>query len=484
MQELTIRELASHLQLGKISSVELVSDCIKTIKESNSTLNSFLSVSEERALHEAAEADRARQRGEEGPLLGIPLAHKDVICTEGIRTSCGSKMLDNFIAPYDASLVSMLKRAGAICVGKTNMDEFAMGSSNETSFYGSVANPWDNTRVPGGSSGGSAAAVAARLVPVATATDTGGSIRQPAAFCGVTGIKPTYGRVSRYGVVAFASSLDQAGVIAVNAEDAALVLEQMSGLDPLDSTSVEHSVDYTSAIERSIKGLKIGIPKQYFNAQLDTQISDCLSVALDELTAQGAQLVDIDLPNTKMSIPSYYLIASAECSSNLSRYDGVRYGHRCADPVNLDDLYTRSRSEGFGAEVKRRILLGTFALSSGYYDDYYLKAQKARRQVANDFQNAFKCVDMIAAPVTPEVAFPLGAKKNDPLAMYLSDVFTVPASLAGLPAMSIPAGFSQSLPVGLQLIAPHFQEAALFNVAHRYQLSTGWHLQKPTGARR
>jgi aspartyl-tRNA(Asn)/glutamyl-tRNA(Gln) amidotransferase subunit A len=397
-----------------------------------------------------------------------------------VRTACGSKMLDRFIAPYDATVVSKLSRAGMVMLGKTNMDEFAMGSSNETSFYGAVKNPWDTARVPGGSSGGSAAAMAARLAPVTTGTDTGGSIRQPAALCGVTGLKPTYGRISRYGMIAFASSLDQAGPLTVDAQDAALMLNTMSGFDERDSTCVDHPVpDYTANLNDSIEGLRVGIPKEYFNEGLDDGIASLVKEAITELEKQGAVIKEISLPNMQASVPAYYVVAPAECSSNLSRMDGVRYGYRCENPKDLGDMYARSRGEGFGAEVKRRIMIGTYALSTGFYDAYYLKAQKVRRVIAEDFKQAFKEVDVIAGPVSPETAFKLGEKADDPVTMYLSDIYTIAVNLAGLPGMSIPCGFSNGLPVGLQLIGNIFDEARLLNVAHQYQQATDWHRQIP-----
>jgi aspartyl-tRNA(Asn)/glutamyl-tRNA(Gln) amidotransferase subunit A len=406
------------------------------------------------------------------------MAHKDIFCTDGVRTSCGSKMLDNFIAPYDATVVSRCRDAGLVSLGKTNMDEFAMGSSNETSYYGPVRNPWDSGRVPGGSSGGSAAAVAARLVPVATGTDTGGSIRQPAALCGITGLKPTYGRVSRWGMIAFASSLDQGGPMTRSAEDAALMLGVMAGFDPRDSTSVEQPVpDYTATLNDSLDGLRIGLPKEFFGEGLDAGMAAVIDTAVKQYEALGATVKEVSLPNTHLAVPAYYVVAPAECSSNLSRFDGVRYGHRAADPVDLEDLYKRSRGEGFGAEVQRRIMIGTYALSAGYYDAYYLKAQKVRRLIADDFRRAFEEVDVLMGPATPTPAFPLGDKTDDPVTMYLSDVYTISTNLAGLPGMSIPAGFQGGLPVGLQIIGNYFDEARLLNVAHRFQQETGWHTE-------
>ncbi|HLQ12381.1 MAG TPA: Asp-tRNA(Asn)/Glu-tRNA(Gln) amidotransferase subunit GatA, partial [Steroidobacteraceae bacterium] len=432
----------------------------------------------------AAAADRQLAAGGAPPLTGVPIAHKDIFCTAGSRTTCGSKMLANFVSPYDATVVARLRAAGVVVLGKTNMDEFAMGSSNETSYFGPVRNPWDPTRVPGGSSGGSAAAVAARLVPAATATDTGGSIRQPAALCGVTGIKPTYGRVSRYGIVAFASSLDQAGVIARTAEDAALLLGAMAGFDERDSTSVERAVpDYHAPLERPLAGLKVGVLKECFDKGLDPDVAACVRAALEVLRGEGAEVRDMSLPNLPLSVPTYYVVAPAECSSNLARYDGVRFGHRCEQPRDLKDLYVRSRSEGFGAEVKRRIMTGTYVLSAGYYDAYYLKAQRVRQLIVDDFARAFGEVDVLVGPTTPTVAFELGAKTSDPVTMYLNDIYTIGANLAGLPAMSIPCGFADALPVGLQLIGAHFTEERLLNIAHRYQLATDWHQRAPEGYR-
>jgi len=415
-----------------------------------------------------------------GPLTGIPIAHKDIFCTKGRRTSCGSRMLENFIAPYNATVVDKLNDAGVVTLGKANMDEFAMGSSNENSYFGPVANPWNHDRVPGGSSGGSAAVVAARLASAATGTDTGGSIRQPAAFCGVTGIKPTYGRVSRYGMIAFASSLDQGGPIGITAEDCALLLEAMSGHDPRDSTSASEAVPaFSSLLDTDIKGLRIGVPEEYFSEGLDAGVGDVVQAALAELESAGAILKKISLPNQGLCIPAYYVLAPAEASSNLSRFDGVRFGHRAENPQDLEDLYKRSRQEGFGPEVQRRILIGAYALSAGYYDAYYLKAQQVRQLVSNDFTNAFKEVDVIAGPTTPTTAFAAGEKSSDPTSMYLNDLFTVSANLSGLPGLSAPCGFSEGLPVGLQLVAPAYEEARLLNLAHRYQMDTDWHLQSP-----
>lgn len=480
MHNQSIAELSDLLKKRKTSSVELTQHFLKRIANYDKALNSFVTVVQERALQEAKAADARLARGETGALLGIPIAQKDIFCTQGVKTSCGSKMLDNFVSPYDATVVEKLRAAGTVMVGKTNMDEFAMGSSNETSYYGPVRNPWNTETVPGGSSGGSAAAVAARLVPAATGTDTGGSIRQPAALTATTGLKPTYGLVSRYGMIAFASSLDQAGPMARSAQDCAVLLNAMAGFDPRDSTSIERTVpDYSAELNASIKGLRIGLPKEYFGTGLDGQVGQIVTAAIDELKKLGATTVEIDLPSSALAVPTYYVLAPAECSSNLSRFDGVRFGYRCERPANLEDLYKRSRGEGFGAEVKRRIMIGTYALSAGYYDAYYVKAQKLRRVIKNDFDAAFKKVDVIAGPTSPTVAFKLGAKTNDPVTMYLSDIYTIAVNLAGIPALSVPAGFSSGLPVGLQLIGNYFSESRLLNVAHAYQKVTDWHQRVP-----
>ncbi len=476
----TLAELSRRLGKGDVSSVDLTRDYLARIEAQDPALNSVITVIAEQALAEATAADARRAAGESGALLGIPLLHKDIFCTAGIRTSCGSKMLDNFVPPYDATAVARLKAAGAVTLGKTNCDEFAMGSSNENSFYGPACNPWNTERVPGGSSGGSAAAVAAGFAAGATGTDTGGSIRQPAALCGITGLKPTYGRVSRLGMVAFASSLDQGGPLAATAEDCALLLQAMAGFDPADSTSAEHEVDdYSARLEADLEGLKIGLPKEYFGDGLDAGIDTAVRAALAEYQALGAELVEISLPHTHLAVPAYYVIAPAEASTNLSRYDGVRYGYRCEDPQDLYDLYTRTREEAFGAEVKRRILVGTYALSAGYYDAYYRKAQQIRRLIQQDFLAAFDSVDLIMGPTTPHPAWVLGEKVNDPVAMYLEDIYTLSVNLAGLPGMSVPVGFVDELPVGLQLIGPHFSEARLLNAAHRYQQVTDWHTRRP-----
>ncbi|MBS0003359.1 MAG: Asp-tRNA(Asn)/Glu-tRNA(Gln) amidotransferase subunit GatA [Thioalkalivibrio sp.] len=476
----TLSGWARRLQAGEISSRELTELYLDRIERLDPDINSFVTVTREQALAAADAADQRLARGERAPLLGLPVAQKDIFCTRGVRTSCGSRMLDAFVAPYDASVVERMNAAGAVMLGKTNMDEFAMGSSNETSHYGPVLNPWDPERVPGGSSGGSAAAVAARLVPAATGTDTGGSIRQPAAFCGVTGLKPTYGRVSRYGMIAFASSLDQGGPMAASAEDCALMLNAMAGFDSRDSTSLERpDEDFTAGLDRDLKGLRIGLPREYFGDGLHADVRRAVQDALAVLRERGAEPVEISLPNSDLSVPAYYVVAPAECSSNLARYDGVRFGHRCNDPRDLMDLYTRSRAEGFGAEVKRRIMIGTYVLSAGYYDAYYLKAQKVRRLIAEDFRRAFEQVDVIAGPTTPELPFRLGEKSADPVRMYLSDIYTIAANLAGLPGLSMPAGTIGSLPVGLQLIGNYFDEGRLLNVAHQFQQETGWHQRMP-----
>ncbi|BBP81512.1 glutamyl-tRNA(Gln) amidotransferase subunit A [Pseudomonas sp. Pc102] len=482
MHQLTLAEIARALAAKEFSSEELSGALLARIQALDPQLNSFVTVTADQALEQARAADARRAAGENGALLGAPIAHKDLFCTQGVRTSCGSKMLDNFTAPYDATVVEKLKAAGTVSLGKLNMDEFAMGSSNESSHYGAVKNPWALDRVPGGSSGGSAAAVAARLVPGATGTDTGGSIRQPAAFTNLTGIKPTYGRVSRWGMVAYASSLDQGGPLARTAEDCALLLGAMAGFDPKDSTSVDAPVDdYLAALAQPLAGLRIGLPKEYFGAGLDACIGAAVMAVVEELKKLGATVKDVSLPNMQHAIPAYYVIAPAEASSNLSRFDGVRFGYRCEAPRDLTDLYKRSRAEGFGSEVKRRIMVGTYALSAGYYDAYYLKAQKIRRLIKNDFVAAFADVDVILGPTTPNPAWKLGEKNNDPVAQYLEDIYTITANLAGLPGLSMPAGFVDGLPVGVQLLAPYFQEGRLLNVAHQYQQVTDWHKQAPAG---
>jgi aspartyl-tRNA(Asn)/glutamyl-tRNA(Gln) amidotransferase subunit A len=481
MHTLSIKQLAESLRAKKFSARELAQHFLQRIEAHEPKLNSFVTVTAEAALQQADAADARLARGEGGPLTGIPLAQKDIFCTRGIKTSCGSKMLDKFVAPYDATIVKKLHQdAGAVMLGKCNMDEFAMGSSNETSFYGAVKNPWDLTRVPGGSSGGSVACVAAGLAPAATATDTGGSIRQPAALTNLTGIKPTYGRVSRFGMIAFASSLDQAGVVAHSAEDAAFVLQAMSGFDPLDSTSVDRPVDdLVSGLGQPLKGLRIGLPKEYFAEGLAPGARACVEAAIAEFKKLGAEFKDISLPNSPLSVPTYYVVAPAEASSNLARYDGVRYGHRAEGAKTLEELYKRSRGEGFGAEVQRRIMIGTYVLSHGYYDAYYLKAQKVRKLIYDDFRRAFEGVDVVLGPTATDVAFKLGAKTDDPVAMYLNDIYTIAANLAGIPAMSLPCGFVDGLPVGVQLMGNFFDEGRLLNVAHQYQQATDWHTRQP-----
>jgi aspartyl-tRNA(Asn)/glutamyl-tRNA(Gln) amidotransferase subunit A len=482
LHDKSVAELAAALRARQVSSVEITRALLERVTRHQGALNAFISITAEAALLEAARADARLYAREGGPLTGVPIVHKDIFCTRGEKTTCGSRMLANFVSPYDATVVERLRDAGVVMLGKTNMDEFAMGSSNETSFFGPVHNPWDLARVPGGSSGGSAAAVAARLTPAATATDTGGSIRQPAALCGVTGFKPTYGRVSRFGMIAFASSLDQGGLITRSAEDTALLLGAIAGFDERDSTSVELPVpDYSAALEQPLKGLKIGVLKEFFDKGLDPAIEHHLRAALDLLRSQGAVLKDVSLPHLPLSVPTYYVVAPAECSSNLARFDGVRYGHRCDNPRDLLDLYQRSRGEGFGAEVKRRIMTGTYVLSAGYFDAFYLKAQRVRALISNDFERAFHEVDVIIGPTTPTAAFELGAKTSDPVTMYLNDIYTIGANLAGLPAISVPCGLVQGLPVGMQIIGPHFGEERLLNVAHRYQLETDWHRRTPPG---
>ena len=476
----SLAELAAGLDARTFSAVELAQHFLARIEAFNPALNAFVTVTAERALADARRADAARSAGKAGPLTGIPIAHKDIFCTDGIRTACGSKMLDNFISPYDATVVERLAAAGTVLLGKTNMDEFAMGSSNETSFYGPVRNPWDPRKVPGGSSGGSAATVAGRLAPIATGTDTGGSIRQPAALVGVTGIKPTYGRVSRYGMIAFASSLDQAGVLGASAADCALLLQTMAGFDPRDSTSIDSPVpDYVAGLGAPLRGVRVGIVSEFFGKGLEEANGALVRAAIDQLGALGATVVEVSCPNLPLSVPTYYVVAPAECSSNLSRFDGVRFGHRCKDPRDLKDLYLRSRGEGFGAEVKRRIMTGTYVLSAGYYDAYYLKAQKVRSLIAAEFRKAFTEVDILVGPTSPTTAFDIGAKIDDPITMYLNDIYTIGANLAGVPAMSVPCGFVAGLPVGLQLIGPHFGESRLLAAAHAYQGVTDFHRRLP-----
>jgi aspartyl-tRNA(Asn)/glutamyl-tRNA(Gln) amidotransferase subunit A len=482
MHDKTIAEISAALHGGEFSSVELTRHMLARIAALDTRLNSFISVTEEQALAQAKQADERLAAGDAGPLTGVPIAHKDIFCTQGVRTSCGSRMLENFVSPYDATVVDNLKQAGVVMLGKTNMDEFAMGSSNETSYFGPVRNPWDTETVPGGSSGGSAAAVAARLCAGATGTDTGGSIRQPAALTGITGLKPTYGRCSRWGMIAFASSLDQAGPMTRTAEDAALMLGGMAGFDPRDSTSAQRPVDdYVATLGDSIRGLRVGVVEEFMGDGLDAGVATSTEMAIAALQQLGAEVVKVSLPNSGLSVPAYYVVAPAECSSNLARFDGVRYGHRCAEPRDLEDLYKRSRSEGFGPEVQRRIMIGTYALSAGYYDAYYLKAQKIRQLIADDFRAAFARCDVIVSPTAPDTAFRLGDKADDPVSMYLQDIYTIAVNLAGLPAMSIPAPPSGGMPVGLQLIGDYFQEARLLNVAHQLQMASDWHRQAPGG---
>ena len=480
MIEKTVAEIAVALNAGDISSVELTQTYLDRITQFNGELNAYITVCADSALRQAKTADEKRAKGSNSPLLGVPLAHKDIFCTNGVTTTCGSRMLHNFVAPYDATVVEKFNDAGAVMLGKTNMDEFAMGSSNETSFFGPVKNPWDTKRVPGGSSGGSAVAVAADLCAMATGTATGGSIRQPAAFCGITGFKPSYGRVSRWGMIAFASSLDQAGPLCKTAEDAALMTNVMAGLDKKDSTSIDKPVeDYTASLSNSLDGLKIGVPKQHFAEGLTAGVEQTIREALKEYENLGATITEIDLPNNHLSVSAYYVIAPAEASANLSRYDGVRYGYRCEDPADLEDMYKRTRSEGFGEEVKRRIMVGTYALSAGFYDAYYRKAQKIRRLIKNDFIDAFDEVDVIIGPTSPHTAFEIGAK-TDPVTMYLEDIYTIAVNLAGLPGISIPAGMADGLPVGMHIVGSDFAEAKVLNVAHQFQQQTDWHQYRPT----
>jgi aspartyl-tRNA(Asn)/glutamyl-tRNA(Gln) amidotransferase subunit A len=478
----TLAELGAELAAKRVSSVELTRACLERIAALNAGLNAFITVDEARALADARSADERRGRGEAAALTGIPIAHKDIFCTRGMLTTCGSRMLANFVSPYDAHVIEQFDACGAVLLGKCNMDEFAMGSSSETSYYGPVRSPWDRGLVPGGSSGGSAVAVAGRMAPAATGTDTGGSIRQPAALTGVCGLKPTYGLVSRYGLVAFASSFDQAGPIAKSAADLAALMNVMAGFDARDSTSLERpKEDYARDLNPDLATLRIGLPKEYFGEGIEPGVRRAVEEAVRWFEAQGARAVPVELPNTELAVPVYYVLAPAEASSNLSRFDGVRYGHRAAQYADLADMYARTRAEGFGAEVKRRILVGTYVLSHGYYDAYYLQAQKLRRLVARDFAAAFERCDVIAGPTSPATAFAIGSKVDDPVQMYLNDIFTIPAPLAGLPALSIPCGFDgKGLPVGLQLTGPHFSEARLLGIAHRYQQASDWHLRVPS----
>ncbi len=476
----TIKQLADGLASGEFSSTELTQDYLAKIKSDDAKYNAFITVTDEQALTAAKTADERRAAGKAEVLTGVPIAVKDIFCTQGVKTSCGSKMLDNFIAPYESTATQKLSDAGMVSLGKTNLDEFAMGSSTESSFYGPTRNPWNLDTVPGGSSGGSAVAVAAGMAPVALGTDTGGSIRQPAAFCGITGLKPTYGRVSRWGMIAYGSSLDQGGPMAQTAEDAALILNTIAGFDPKDSTSMDKPVeDYTAQLNAPLTGLKIGLPKEYFGSGLSDGIRSAVMDAVKQFEKLGATVKEISLPRTELSIPAYYIIAPAEASTNLSRFDGVRYGYRCEDPKDLEDMYTRTRSEGFGTEVKRRIMVGTYALSAGYYDAYYRKAQQLRRMIKQDFVTALADVDVIMGPTTPSTAWNIGAKNQDPVAMYLEDIYTLSVNLAGLPGMSLPCGFHDGLPVGLQVIGNYFSEAKLLNIGHQFQTATDWHTKKP-----
>ena len=482
MLDYSLTELANGLQKKEYSSVELTQFFLDRIRKYDKQLNSFITITEQQAIQQAQAADAVIQSGNANMLTGIPYAHKDIFCTRDVLTTCGSKMLSKFVAPYDATVTEKLKQQGMVMLGKTNMDEFAMGSTTETSYFGATVNPWSSDHVPGGSSGGSAVSVAARLAPCATGTDTGGSIRQPAAFCGITGIKPTYGRVSRHGMVAYASSLDQGGVFSRSVEDCALLLKQVAGFDSKDSTSVEQEVpNYSSELNTMIKGMRIGIPKFCFHSGLDEAIKVSIEAAITEFKQLGCELVEMDISSLEYAIPCYYIIALAECSSNLARYDGVRYGHRCDQPVDLEDMYCRSRAEGFGEEVKRRILVGNYVLSAGYYDAYYLKAQKVRRKICEDFKQALKQIDAVLMPVAPSTAFPVSTTLNDPVAMYLSDIYTVPVNLAGLPGLALPIGFSQGLPVGMQLVGNYFCEQTLFTLGYHYQQRTDWHQRQPEG---
>lgn len=480
MHNLTIKQMSDKLQAGEITSVQLTQHYLERISKFDAELNAYVTVTPELAMAMAIEADKKIAAGDADLLTGIPVAHKDIFCTDGVKTACGSKMLDNFIAPYDAHVVTQLKKIGMPILGKTNMDEFAMGSSSESSYYGPTKNPWDHSAVPGGSSGGAAAVIAAGLAPLATGTDTGGSIRQPAAFCGITGIKPTYGSISRFGIVAYASSFDQAGPMTRSAEDSAWLLNAMAGFDERDSTSLQREkVDYAAELSSSLKGLKVGVPTEYFGEGLDPEVEKLVRAAIAEVESQGAEIVAVTLPNKELAVPAYYVLAPAEASSNLSRFDGVRFGYRCDNPTDLEDLYKRSRSEGFGPEVQRRVMVGAYALSTGFYDAYYLKAQKLRRMVRDDFVKAFEQCDVIMGPVSPTPAFNLGEKSDDPTSMYLADLYTIPVNLAGLPGMTVPAGFVDNRPVGLHIVGPYFSEAKLLNIAHQYQQVTDWHTKMP-----
>ena len=479
MHERTITELSKDLAEKKFSSLELTEHFINRIKKYDTKLNSFITITEEHAINQAKKIDAEIAKNKLRPLSGIPIAQKDIFCMKNIKTTCGSKMLENFISPYDSTVVKKLNDAGSIVLGKTNMDEFAMGSSNETSYFGSVKNPWSFDYVPGGSSGGSATSVAAGLAPCATGTDTGGSIRQPASLCGICGIKPTYGRVSRFGMIAFASSLDQAGIFTQTAEDCAIILNQISGFDEKDSTSSKVDVpDYHAACLKKFDSIKIGIPRQFLDG-LDDSVKSVFYEAIKILEENNCTVKEISLKNSKLGVSAYQVVAPAECSSNLSRYDGIRFGFRADDVTTIDELYKKSRSQGFGREVKRRILIGTYALSAGYYDAYYLKAQRIRQIITSEFAEAFKEVDLILGPTAPDSAFKIGEKTNDPIAMYLSDIFTVSANLAGIPAMSIPMGFKKNMPLGLQIIGNHFDESKILSLANHFQKLTDWHKKKP-----
>ncbi|QKI89671.1 Asp-tRNA(Asn)/Glu-tRNA(Gln) amidotransferase subunit GatA [Thiomicrorhabdus xiamenensis] len=480
LHTLSVKQMSEKLHAGEISSVELTQHYLDRISQFDPELNAYVTVTPELALEMAREADERLKNGSAGVLTGIPVAHKDIFCTDGVKTSCSSKMLDNFIAPYDAHVVALLKKAGMPILGKTNMDEFAMGSSSESSYYGPTKNPWDLNAVPGGSSGGAAAVIAANLAPMATGTDTGGSIRQPASFCGITGIKPTYGTVSRFGIIAYASSFDQAGPMTRSAEESAWMLNAMSAFDQRDSTCLEmERPDFAANLGDSLQGLKVGVPAEYFGDGLDPEVEKVVKDAIAEIEKLGATTVPVSLPNKDLAVPSYYVLAPAEASSNLSRYDGVRFGYRCENPADLQDLYKRSRAEGFGAEVKRRIMVGAYALSAGYYDAYYLKAQRLRRMVRDDFTNAFEQCDVIMGPVAPTPAFNIGEKTDDPTSMYLADLYTIPVNLGGFPGMSVPAGFANGRPVGLHIVGPYFSEAKLLNIGHQFQQVTDWHKQTP-----
>jgi aspartyl-tRNA(Asn)/glutamyl-tRNA(Gln) amidotransferase subunit A len=480
MHNLTIKQMSEKLQSGEMTSVQLTQHYLDRISQYDADLNAFVTVTPELAISMAEAADEKIAAGQAELLTGIPVAHKDIFCTDGVKTSCGSKMLDNFIAPYDAHVVTLLNKIGMPILGKTNMDEFAMGSSSESSYYGPTKNPWDHKAVPGGSSGGSAAVIAAGLAPLATGTDTGGSVRQPAAFCGITGIKPTYGAISRFGIIAYASSFDQAGPLTRSAEDSAWMLNAMAGFDERDSTSLDREkTDYTAELDQSLKGLKVGVPAEYFGDGLDPEVEKVIKTAIAEVEKLGGEVVEVHLPNKDLAVPAYYVLAPAEASANLSRYDGVRFGYRCDQPQDIEDLYKRSRSEGFGEEVKRRIMVGAYALSAGYYDAYYLKAQKLRRMVRDDFTKAFESCDVIMGPVAPTSAFNIGEKSDDQVSMYLADLYTIPVNLAGLPALSVPAGFANNRPVGLHIVGPYFSEAKLLNIGHQFQQVTDWHKQMP-----